>query len=417
MKLTALAIGRINPPASGQADYFDTAMPSFGVRVSVAGTRTFFVMTRVQGKLARLTIGKARLNDDDPGISLRDARERAGEWTELAARGIDPRQLKAEERALNEDRSRNTFKSIGERFMRQYVEPRLAVSTHREYRRTLFGADTAPWGNRPVASITRADVRALLDAMVERGSPGAANHMLAYLSKFFNWCVEKDLIEVPPTGRIKPPAPKNVGDRTLNEAEIAEVWQAFDAEGGFFGDMFKLLLLTGQRRSEVGGMRRSELSKIDSSDALWEIPGERTKNKRLHVVPLAPQTAVIINALPRVGDGDLLFTTTGVTPVSGFGRAKERIDAWITKQRQQNGTKPMPAWTLHDLRRTMVTMMNEHLRVPPHIVEACVNHISGRAKAGVAGVYNKALYLAERREALKAWAEFVDNLVRKRAYT
>jgi integrase len=415
IKLTALAVARLNPPESGQIDYFDSSMPAFGVRLSLAGTRTFFVMTRVHGKLARLTIGKAKINDDDAGLSLREAREKAGEWLDCATRGIDPRHTKAEERAGNEEKARNTFKTVGERFMRQYGERRLAISTQREYRRTLFGPDTSVWAERPIASITRADVRAVLDAMVERGRPSAANHTLAYLRKFFNWCAEKDLVELPPTDRISAPTPNKVGERALNEAEIVEVWRAFEAEGGHFENLFKLLLLTGQRRSEVGGMRRSELSNLNGNEPLWEIPGERTKNKRPHLVPLVPQTVAIIDALPLIGEGDLLFTTTGATPISGFSKAKGRIDTWIAAQRKKNGARPMPEWNLHDLRRTMVTMMNEHLRIPPHIVEACVNHISGKAKAGVAGVYNKALYLTERREALTAWAEFVDSLVRKGA--
>lgn len=406
VKLTALSVARLNPPPTGQVDYFDSAFPAFGVRLSVAGTRTYFVMTRVQGKLARLTIGKAKINEDDPGLSLRDAREKAGELTDPAARGVDPRQLKQEDRAANQERARNTFCRVAERFMEQYVEPRLAVSTHREYRRTLFGDDTSRWAKRPIASITRADVRAVLDAMVGRGSAGAANHTLAYLSKFFNWCADKDLVEVPPTDRIKPPGVKNVGERTLSDAEIAEVWQAFDAEGGLFGALFKLLLLTGQRRAEVGGMRRSELSSLDGERSLWEIPGSRTKNKRAHLVPLAPLPLSIIQELPQMRESDLIFTTTGSTPMSGFGKAKDRVDTWIARKRKAADKKPMPEWDLHDLRRTMVTMMNERLRVAPHVVEACVNHISGKAKAGVAGVYNKAVYLDERREALKKWAEF-----------
>ena len=413
MKLTALSVARLNPPPSGQVDYFDSAFPAFGLRVSVAGSRTYFVMTRVQGKLARLTIGKAKIGDDDPGISLRDAREKAGQLTDLASRGIDPRQLKQEERSANEVRARNTFYAVAERFMEQYVEPRLAVSTQREYRRTLFGGDTTRLAKRPIASITRADVRTVLDAMVARGSAGAANHTLAYLSKFFNWCAEKDLIEVPPTDRIKPPAPKNVGERTLNEAEIAEVWQAFEAEGGLFGPLFKLLLLTGQRRAEVGGMRRSELSSLDGERPLWEIPGTRTKNKRAHLVPLASLPISIIAELPQQQESDLIFTTTGSTPMSGFGKVKERVDTWIGRKREEAGKKPMPEWDLHDLRRTMVTMMNERLRVAPHVVEACVNHISGGAKAGVAGVYNKAVYLDERREALQAWVGFIDKLAKR----
>lgn len=410
MKLTALAVARLAPPKTGQVDYFDTALPAFGVRVSLAGTRTYFVMTRVHGKLARLTIGRAKVNDHDLGLSLKEAREKAGEWTDLAARGIDPRQMKAQERQDNEDRSQNTFKTVGKRFMRQYVKPRLALSTQREYRRTLFGKDTAAWANRPVSAITRADVREVLDAMVERGSPGAANNLLAYLGKFFNWCAEKDIVEIPPTDRIKRPGQKNIGDRTLCEAELAEAWRAFEEEGGVFGDLFKLLLLTGQRRSEVGGMRIAELTNLEGKTPTWKIPIDRTKNSRPHLVPLAPMAVEIIDARPLLGDHRMLFTTTGKTPVSGYGRAKQRIDAWIASQRKKAGADPMPDWTLHDLRRTMVTMMNEHLGIPPHVVEACVNHVSGLAKAGVAGVYNKALYLKERREALTAWAEHLEKL-------
>lgn len=413
MKLTALAVARIAPPASGQVDYFDAAMPAFGVRISPAGTRTYFVMTRVHGKQVRLSIGKAKLNDDGPGVTLKEARDQAGQWSELAARGIDPRQSKAQERQVSVEPPRNTFKAVGERFMKQYVAPRLATTTQREYKRALFGPDTAAWANRPIAAVTRADVRAVLDAMMERGSASAANNTLAYLAKFFNWCVEKDLLETPPTDRMRKPAPKVIGERTLSEAEIVEVWRAFEAKGDAFRDLFKLLLLTGQRRSEVGGMSWTELSGLDGDRAAWEIPRERTKNSRPHLVPLAPPAVAIIEAMPVIGDAGLLFTTTGATPISGFSKAKERVDAWIADERRKTGRAPMPDWTIHDLRRTMVTMMNERLGIAPHVVEACVNHISGSAKAGVAGVYNKALYLNERREALYAWAAYLTTLVGK----
>lgn len=411
LKLNALTVARLALPPTGQVDYFDVTLPAFGVRLSHAGARTYFVMTRINGKLARLTIGRAKVHDYGIGLTLAEARKKAGELMEQASSGNDPRQIKAAEKQVKTEKDTNTFKTVGERFVRQHVVPRLSLSTHREYRRVLFGKDTAAWADRPVTSITRADVRAVLDTMVERGSPGGANNMLAYLSKFFNWCAEKDLLETPPTDRIKKPGPKNVGERTLNETEIAEVWHAFEAEGGMFGDLFKLLLLTGQRRGEVAGMRLSEFSGIDGDKPTWDIPSSRTKNGRPHLVPLAHQVEAIVKQRPLLGDDGLLFTKTGTTPVSGFGKPKERVDATIAKARKEAGANPMPAWNLHDLRRTMVTMMNERLSVPPHVVEACVNHISGGAKAGVAGVYNKALYLRERREAMNAWAAFVQALV------
>jgi integrase len=410
LKLTTVAVARITPPTEGRVDYFDTTLPAFGLRVSHTGARKYFLMTRVHGQLTRLTIGVAKVSESSTGLTLAEARKKAGELMESVSTGIDPRQQREIEKQANTEKSANTFKAIGERFMRQHVEPRLASSTQREYQRALFGTDTAAWANRPVASITRADVRAVLDTMVDRGSAGGANNLLAHLSKFFNWCAEKDLLEIPPTDRIKPPGPKNVGERTLNEAEIAEVWQAFGAEGGAFCDLFKLLLLTGQRRGEVVGMCRAELSCLDGDKPVWDIPSDRTKNSRPHSVPLAPQAVTIINARPEIGESGLLFTTTGKTPISAFSKTKERVDGRIARRREEAGLTAMPDWTLHDLRRTMVTMMNERLGIAPHVVESCVNHISGGAKAGVAGVYNKALYLTERRAAMIAWGEFVEIL-------
>jgi integrase len=186
------------------------------------------------------------------------------------------------------------------------------------------------------------------------------------------------------------------------------VWQAFAAEAGIFGPLLKLLLLTGQRRGEVAGMLWSELRDLSSPDAIWEIPGTRTKNHRNHLVPLSQASLLVLSDLPRIGP--FVFSTTGVTPVSGFGKVKARLDTWI--QSKDRSFKP---WTLHDLRRTLVTGMNDRLGIQPHVVEAIVNHISGDAKRGVAGVYNRALYLDERRRALEAWGTFVLGLVERNA--
>jgi len=415
VKLTALAVARLTPPPKGQIDYFDTSMPSFGLRLSPKGTRTYFLMTRIHGRLSRLTLGQAKTSEDCPGLTLAEARAKAGEWADLAASGQDPRQLRQEEKAIAVAVASNTFETVAKRFMQQHAEPNLAASTCREYKRVLLGADTSAWKHRPVASITRADVRAVLDSMVERGSAGAANNTLAYLSKFFNWCAEKDLLEIPPTDRLKKPGPKNIGDRTLSASEIREVWDAFEHEGGTFGDLFKLLLLTGQRRGEVAGMRAREITYEGEEPIRWEIPKERTKNGRPHIVPLSPQAAAIIKDRKTIGDEGFLFSYTGKTPVSGFGKIKARVDVHITNKRKEADLPPLPAWDLHDLRRTMVTMMNEALRIPPHVVEACVNHVSGMAKAGVAGVYNKALYLEERKSAFAAWGTYWTHLWQGRA--
>jgi integrase len=169
-----------------------------------------------------------------------------------------------------------------------------------------------------------------------------------------------------------------------------------------------VLLLTGQRRGEVAGMRWSELKDIDTQNAIWVLPSNRTKNKQSHLVPLTPSVRELILDMPRVSQ--FVFTTTGKTPVSGFGKVKKRLDARINQMTLKDELSSIPHWTVHDLRRTMVTHMNEKLGIPPHVVEAVVNHSSGLAKAGVAGVYNRALYLEDRRQALHKWQSKIGEI-------
>lgn len=254
-----------------------------------------------------------------------------------------------------------------------------------------------------------------------RGSPTAANHFLAYVRKFFNWCAERDKVPLAPTAGVKPPAPPAKRDRALSLQELKEVWTALDAMnadrkgGDVFATIVKILILTGQRREEVAGMKWDELKDLDGENPVWELPGDRTKNGMPHIVPLSSQAAALLKNTPRVGRSPFVFTTTGKTHVSGFGKAKERMDAAIAKLHKKRGqSKPVPPFVLHDLRRTVSTLMHEDLRIQPHVVEAVLNHISGHRR-GVAGTYNRAEYLAEKRAALTAWADFIDRLVATKA--
>ena len=402
LKLTHAAVERIKPPTKGQTEYFDELLPSFALRVSYSGTKAWIVFSRIDGKLVRSTLGRY------PAMSLAEARNKAREALEFASRGIDPRRVEEAARLERDEQASNTFERLVEEFLEKHVQRNLRPSTAREYRRILRGPDTQVWRHRPIGTISKREVLGVLDGIETRGAPGAARLALAYLRKFFNWCAERELIDHPPTDRMKLSGVLKSRDRTLSEAEIAVVWKAFDAESGMFGLLFKLLLLTGQRRGEVAGMRWDELRDLDRDNALWEIPGSRTKNHQAQLVPLSPLVRQIIRDVSQTGP--LVFSTTGRTPVSGFSRAKLRIDLWIVDHVQAEGLAQMPPWTLHDLRRTMVTMMNERLSIPPHIVEAVVNHISGSARAGVAGVYNRALYIDDRRAALSRWADLLSRL-------
>jgi integrase len=188
----------------------------------------------------------------------------------------------------------------------------------------------------------------------------------------------------------------------LSDGEIRLFWQACDAVGEPFGAIFKLLLLTGARLNEVAGMRRSELH----ANGLWQLPGSRTKNRRPYKVLLPPMAS----ALLPPSQHDLVFTTTGTTPPSGWSRAKRRLDAaMLTAARESPRNAAIEPWRLHDLRRTAVTGMVE-LGVRPDVIELCVNHVSG-SRGGIAGVYNHSELLPDRKTALERWSTHVAGLV------
>jgi integrase len=181
----------------------------------------------------------------------------------------------------------------------------------------------------------------------------------------------------------------------LTHDEIAKFWTATDKVGKPFGAALKLLLITGARLNEVARMTRAELNDA----GIWSIPGTRTKNGKPHIVPLPPLARDVLAALPRI-EGGWVFTTTGTSPVSGWSKIKARLDGLMGD---------VPAWRLHDLRRSAVTHMAE-LGIAPHVIELVVNHISG-ARAGVAGTYNRSELMPERRTALERWAAHIAGIV------
>jgi len=217
----------------------------------------------------------------------------------------------------------------------------------------------------------------------------------------FGWLVQHRRITLNPCDGVHRPDPPKSRDRVLNDAEIIKFWAATDAERPEFAAILKLLLLTGCRLNEVAAMRCSE---VTDDFRVWSIPGARTKNGRPHVVPLAASAQAILKSMKslRRADQFLFSTTDGNSPVSGWSKIKSRLD-----DRMQ-----IPHWRLHDLRRTAATGMAE-IGVPPHIVEAALNHVSG-AKAGVAGTYNRAEYKEEKKVALARWSDHILGIVSAR---
>jgi integrase len=228
--------------------------------------------------------------------------------------------------------------------------------------------------------------------MVAAGAPGRANHTLAAIKKLMNWAVDRGMIEINPIAGLKPPTKIIPRDRILSDKEIVPFIEAAKAEGFPFGTIYQVLLLTAQRRGEVTNMRWSE---IDFDRAVWVIPGAKAKNGLAHEVPLSSPVVELLQSVPRFQGSDFVFTTTGTTPVSGLGKAKYRVERAV-------GTFD---WWTHDLRRTAASGM-ARLGIAPHVVEKVLNHKTGMI-SGVAAVYNRYAYLAERRTALDTWARHV----------
>jgi integrase len=223
-------------------------------------------------------------------------------------------------------------------------------------------------------SILRKDVISLIDGIVDRGAPIQANRTLAVLRRLFNWAVERELLDANPVSGMSMPAVEASRDRVLSDDEIRLFWSACEEIGWPFGPVFKLLLVTAQRRDEVG---TAEWHEIDLATRLWTIPREKSKNDLAHEVHLSNLAIDLIKALPRIavpcdGDGkhltehEYVFTTNGVRPASGYSRAKRRLDAdmlkRLAKQKRdldhEAGRAVIAEWTLHDLRRTAASGSN-----------------------------------------------------------
>ena len=406
IKLTDAAVSRLKPPTDGQQDYWDALTPGFGVRISHGGTRTWLVQARVlkkgDWKQTRISLGRY------PSMTLAEARKDARDILKEAEAGKDPRGRAKLDKAEMEKASRDTWSAAAELFLTKYAERKgLRGSTLRDYHRALQGPDIQDWVDRPITKISRADIRDRLDTVAARASIHA-NRLRAYWGKFFGWLLENDWVEVNPMQGVARPVPERSRDRFLSKLELPVVWQAFDAAGPAFAGMLKVLLLTGQREGEIAALKWSEVVDLEGEDPRLELPAERTKNRKPHVVPLSLQAVSIIRAQPRFKGGSYVFTSgLGGTHLKGFSKGKAKIDAALSE-----AGAAVPPWRIHDLRRTVASGLAEWLEIEPHIIESILNHISG-SKAGVAGTYNRATYLPQRKAALALWANLIDELLGK----
>jgi integrase len=386
------------PEGARDVQVFDEDVPGFGIRKFNTGLAVYFVKYNV-GKqqrrkklakvvrgnlkamraLATVVLAKARLGTDTVGD---EKKARAAELAEAAAGttlgALVPKYLEAREGELRE-------------------------KSYREIDRYL----TKTWASlhsRRLADIGRTDIVARVDELCVSPGKVSADRARVALSGLFSWAMERGHCENNPTASVKARANGTKRSRTLTEAELVQVWKG--CRDNEYGSIVRLLILTGQRRKEIGDLGWSE---VNFGKRLIDLPGERTKNHRAHVIPLSPAALTILEALPgalpSMRNRDLVFGF-GAGGFGGWAKCKAELDKRI-------GRLEKGPWVLHDLRRTLVTQLSE-LGVAPHIVEAIVNHV-GPHKAGIAGVYNHAEYLEERRKALDEWAEHILALVEKQA--
>ena len=400
-QLTDTGLRNLPAPAAGQVQHPDGKVPGFGIRVTKAGVKTFYFVYRFQGRSRRMTLGRY------PHTPLKDARGKAHAARRSLAKGEDPQV---------EESQPLGFSSALDEFVELYCKASNRASTAYETERILRAVFLKPWGTRLINTIGKSDILVITDRFMRAGKPSAANHAFSAARKFFNWCVDRGMIEISPCHTLNMPAPIGKRSTVIEDADLAVLWKAAANEVGYpFGTIFQLLTLTAQRRGEVCGMRWDEL---DLDAGLWNIPGSRTKNAQRHTVPLTPAVLEILEGLaPRAKKtkSDFVFPARGKPEQSytGYSKGKRELDAAFDKRRREEavakGESPHEIedldWTLHDLRRTAATRMAE-LGILPHVVERVLNHVSGTF-GRVAGIYNRFQYVDEMRDALTTWETHV----------
>jgi integrase len=392
MKLSSTSIRALTLP-DGQSDktFFDDTLPAFGVRLRQSGLKSYVLQYKVGGKNRRAVLGSTDT------ISLDRARSTAKTLLAKIRLGADPHGDKLDAQA----NARHTFRAMLVPFLARQ-RARLKPRSYEETERHLM-VQCKSLHARPVDRIDRRLLAFHLSALAENSGPGAANRCRASLSAFFTWAAREGLVEGNPVAFTNKAVENGARKHVITDADLATIWRAAAAHGGDYGAIIQLLLLTGCRRDEIGSLRWSE---ADFDEATIVLSPERTKSRREFVVPLSMAAVAILKGHPRHEGRDIVFGRGG----KGFrdwSGSKAELDARL---------KDVDAWVLHDFRRSLSTAMHERFEVLPHVCEALLGHVSGH-QGGVAGTYNKAAYLPQRRRALERWADHLAGLVGKRRPT
>jgi integrase len=390
LEITDASAAKLTLPAGKtEAVFFDDKLKVYGVRVRASGSATFvFYYKAIGGDSRRMTIGRVG------GVKEKEARITAHEYyVQRYARKGDP----AKDHQAKREKSADTIKAALPVFLatkKQKLKPRTYAELERHLQvnaKSLHGWQIDQLTLRPVAK--------LLAKIADNNGLRASDAVRGDLITFFKWAISEGLSETNPVIGTKKKHAAEPRERTLSGDELREVWLA--CEDDQYGAIVKLLILTAQRRDEIGALRWTE---VDLDGAAITLPKHRTKNKRQHVVPLSAPAVAILKKQPVRAERDLIFGL-GDGAFSGWSAAKRRLDARILAR---TGKAPAP-WTLHDLRRTARTGFGA-LGVPPHISEAVINHLPSK----LIQTYDRNKYEAEKKRALNRWGRYVVALVKEK---
>ena len=382
MKLSLSAIKTLALPAGvSEKTFFCDGLPNFGVRIRAGGGKTYVVQYKVHSKNRRMPLGSVT------AIDLGKARAAARDILAKVRLGEDPVAEKIQAR----QKSATTFASLLPRFLerqRSRAKPRYFEEVDRH-----LTAHAKPLHDLGIETIDRRAIAILLGEIAGRSGPAAANRVGSSLSAYFGWLMREGIVDANPAMNRNKATEAGARSHVITDAELGRIWAALGDDQ--YSSIVKLLLLCGCRRDEVASLCWSE---IDLDKATITLSGERTKNKREHVVPLSVQALAVLGAQPRRLNAD--GTPRDLVFGHGDGRGWQ---AWSGPKKVLDAKIGIREWRLHDCRRVMSTVMNERLGVDPWIVESCLGHVV----AGIASVYNRSTYLEQRRVALQKWANHI----------
>lgn len=410
-RFTDQMLERMRPPMGARVELGDEVVPGLVLRVTPGGVKSFSIIYKVPGEggvsatgrlLAgrqhRITIGQY------PLLGLAQARERARELLGTVSEGRDPR---PERREANLLRHTNTAETVARRFIEQ--DAKRTVGSWQNIQRVLDLHVIPRLGSTPIRDVRRADVHELLDELVASDRVGTAREVRKHLSRLFNWAVDRELLTDSPVHGLRRGDLDPNGDagRALTNDELRHIWRAAGDLGYPFGPWYQLLILTGRRRDEWAAARRSE---IEAANRLHELPKERHKSRRGHVLPLSDPAWAVIDALPVWPGNDyhLLSTDGGKGHIKGFSKAKTRLDEGALKlMRKADPEAALAPYRVHDFRVTCETRLAD-LGFNQDVRDAVLGH----AKPGLQKTYNKHEYLVEKREAMAAYGAHIIGIVK-----